>query len=194
MEGNSSSTLKDMLKSPSPPKPVLARSDQFTPATWADPVFSQTPEKPPLLLVINFLTFLLTRVPLSSLIDSFDAAFPYSSSSSSSCLFSHSDLQSEASSDHEKEEVIMVFGNSTRKDGVFPPPISSLELFNKGMRYSYLNYEEEDDTLVLEEIRIPHGDILRANRSGGRLRLAFVISDGESSDMEEEEEINENAG
>ncbi|KAJ6317314.1 hypothetical protein OIU76_012951 [Salix suchowensis] len=185
MEGNSSSALKDiMLKSPSPPKPVLARSDQFTPATWADPVFSN-PRETSIVAGDQFSDLSLDESPLSSL-NSFHAAFPYSSSS-------HSDLQSEASSDHEKEEVIMVFGNSTRKDGVFPPPISSLELFNKGMRYSYLNYEE-DDTLVLEEIRIPHGDILRANRSGGRLRLAFVISDGESSDMEEEEEINENAG
>ncbi|KAG5239566.1 protein FANTASTIC FOUR [Salix suchowensis] len=192
MEGNSSSALKDMLKSPSPPKPVLARSDQFTPATWADPVFSN-PRETSIVAGDQFSDLSLDESPLSSL-NSFDAAFPYSSSSSSSCLFCHSDLQSEASSDHEKEEVIMVFGNSTRKDGVFPPPISSLELFNKGMRYSYLNYEEDDDTLVLEEIRIPHGDILRANRSGGRLRLAFVISDGESSDMEEEEEINENAG
>lgn len=193
MEGNSSSTLKNMLKSPSPPKPVLARSDQFTPATWADPVFSN-PRETSIVAGDQFSDLSLDESPLSSL-NSFDAAFPYSSSSSSSCLFSHSDLQSDqASSDHEKEEIIMVFGNSTRKDGVFPPPISSLELFNKGMRYSYLNYEEDDDTLVLEEIRIPHGDILRANRSGGRLRLAFVISDGESSDMEEEEEINENAG
>uniref|UniRef100_A0A6N2M0I3 FAF domain-containing protein n=1 Tax=Salix viminalis TaxID=40686 RepID=A0A6N2M0I3_SALVM len=177
MEGNSSSTLKDMLKSPSPPKPV-------TPATWADPVFSKPPEKPPLLLVINFLTFLLTRVLLSSLINSFDAAFPYSSSSSSvkPVLITR------------KRRSSWFSGIQPEKMEFFPPPISSLELFNKGMRYSYLNYEEDDDTLVLEEIRIPHGDILRANRSGGRLRLAFVISDGESSDMEEEEEISENAG
>ncbi|KAF9676546.1 hypothetical protein SADUNF_Sadunf08G0013300 [Salix dunnii] len=198
MEGNSSSSLKDMLKSPSPPKPVLARSDQSTPATWANPVFSN-PKETSTVAGDQFADLSLEESSLSS-INSFDAALPYSSSSSSSCLFSHSDLQSEASSD-EKEEVIMnvetkrdvVFGNSTRKEGVFPPPISSLELFNKGMRYSYLNCEE-NDTLVLEEIKIPHGDILRANRSGGRLRLAFVISDSESSDMEEEEEINGNVG
>ncbi|KAJ6433044.1 hypothetical protein OIU84_020135 [Salix udensis] len=42
----------------------------------------------------------------------------------------------------------------------------------------------------LEEIKILRGDILRANRSGGRSRLAFVVSDDESSDIEEEEETN----
>ncbi|KAJ6767634.1 hypothetical protein OIU74_021491 [Salix koriyanagi] len=125
MEGNSSSALKDMLKSPSPPKPVLARVKPVLimrkrRSSW----FSGTqPEK-------------MEFSPRQSL--------PWN------CLI----------------KVCVTVISTTRKT----------------------------TPLVLEEIRIPHGDILRANRSGGRLRLAFVISDGESSDMEEEEEINENAG
>ena len=196
MEGNSSSCLKDMLKSPSPPRSILMRSHQSTPATWADSLFSNAKETTNVDNVAGgFVDLSLEESPLSSP-NSFDAALPYSSSSPSCCLFNHSDVQSEASSDDQTEEIMnvetkkeVVFGNPTKKEGVFPPPISSLELFNKGMSYSYLYYNDLNDTLVLEEIKIPPGDILRANRSGGRLRLAFVISDDESSDMEEEEEI-----
>uniref|UniRef100_A0A6N2MH41 FAF domain-containing protein n=1 Tax=Salix viminalis TaxID=40686 RepID=A0A6N2MH41_SALVM len=112
-------------------------------------------------------------------------------------LTSSSDVTSTGACFNQRGEIMNVdaekyvaFGNSTKKKGLFPPPISCLKLFSKGMPYRYLIYNEEDDSFELEEIKILRGDILRANRSGGRSRLAFVVSDDESSDIEEEEETN----
>ena len=193
MEGNGFSSLKDLSKSPSHPRPTLVRS-QSIPATRGYVIFSNTNETTN--VDDGFSDLSLQESSLSS-INSLDATLPYSSSPPPSCLTSLSDVMSEATFD-QKEEIMNVdarkyvaFGNSTKIKGLFPPPISCLRLFNKGMPCRYLNYNEENDSFELEEIKIPQGDILRANRSGGRLRLTLVVSDDESSDIEEEEEIME---
>ncbi|KAH8497498.1 hypothetical protein H0E87_019964 [Populus deltoides] len=163
MEGNGFSSLKDLSKSPSHPRPNLVRS-QSIPATWGYVIFSNTNETTN--VDDGFSDLSLEESSLSS-INSLDATLPYSSSPPPSCLTSLSDVMSEATFDQKDEEIMNV---DARK---------------------YLNYNEENDSFELEEIKIPQGDILRANRSGGRLRLTFVVSDDESSDIEEEEEIME---
>ncbi|CAK7325220.1 unnamed protein product [Dovyalis caffra] len=191
MEGKTFSGLKDQLKTPSPPKPTLLRS-QSIPASWGSSIFSNPNEANNVNNVADEFVHLSLEECSLSFVDSLDATLSFSSSFPSSCLLNLSDVQSEASSGLEEEiknvetKKYVAFGNSTKKKGLFPPPISCLKLFNKGTPYGYLNYNEETDSFVLEEIKIPQGDMLRASRSGGRLRLTFVISDDESSDIEEE--------
>ncbi|KAJ6773161.1 FANTASTIC FOUR-LIKE PROTEIN (DUF3049) [Salix koriyanagi] len=158
-------------------------------------VFQAPILKPPMLMGFFYLS--LGWTSLSS-INSLYATPPSSSSSPSSSSTDYlSDVTSTGACLNQKEEIMNVdaekyvaFGNSTKKKGLFPPPISCLKLFSKGMPYRYLIYNEENDRFELEEIKILQGDILRANRSGGRSRLAFVVSDDESSDIEEEEDTN----
>ncbi|KAF9675007.1 hypothetical protein SADUNF_Sadunf10G0186800 [Salix dunnii] len=190
MEGNGFSSVKDSPTSQSHPSPALVGS-QSIPATWGSASFPSTHIETT--VVDGFFYLSLGWTSLSS-INSLYATSP-SSSSSTDCL---SDVMSSTGACfNQKEEIMNVdaekhvaFGNSTKKKGLFPPPISCLKLFNKGIPYRYLIYNEENDSFKLEEIKILQGDILRANRSGGRSRLAFVVSDDESSDIEEEEETN----
>ncbi|KAB5539096.1 hypothetical protein DKX38_016629 [Salix brachista] len=194
MEGNGFSSRKDSPTSPSHPSPALVGS-QSIPATWGPASFSSTHIETT--NVDGFFYLSLGWTSLSS-INSLYATPPSSSSSPSSSSTDYlSDVMSTGACFKQKEEIMNVdaekhvaFGNSTKKKGLFPPPISCLKLFSKGRPYRYLIYNEENDSFELEEIKILHGDILRANRSGGRSRLAFVVSDDESSDIEEEEETN----
>ncbi|KAJ6717480.1 hypothetical protein OIU79_005626 [Salix purpurea] len=189
MEGNGFSSRKDSPTSPSHPSPALVGS-QSIPATWGPASFSSTHIETTNVDGFSYLS--LGWTSLSSINSLY--ATPPSSSSSTDYL---SDVMSTGACFNQKEEIMNVdaekyvaFGNSTKKKGLFPPPISCLKLFSEGMPYRYLNYNEENDRFELEEIKILQGDILRANRSGGRSRLAFVVSDDESSGIEEEEETN----
>lgn len=49
-----------------------------------------------------------------------------------------------------------------------------------------MKFNEDDQSFVLEEIKIPNKDFMRASRSDGHLKLYFVISDDEASEMEDE--------
>ncbi|KAJ6311342.1 hypothetical protein OIU77_013165 [Salix suchowensis] len=163
MEGSGFSSRKDSPTSPSHPSPALVGS-QSIPATWGPASFSSTHIETS--NVDGFFYLSLGWTSLSS-INSLYATPPSSSSSPSSSSTDYlSDVTSTGACLNQKEEIMNVDAEK------------------------YLIYNEENDRFELEEIKILQGDILRANRSGGRSRLAFVVSDDESSDIEEEEETN----
>ncbi|KDP43381.1 hypothetical protein JCGZ_26481 [Jatropha curcas] len=84
----------------------------------------------------------------------------------------------------EKKEINVK--NLHAKNGLFPPPISCLKLVKAGNPYTYLSFNEGDESFVLEEIRIPNRDIFRASRENGRLKLFFDHSEEEEGKKEKE--------
>lgn len=68
---------------------------------------------------------------------------------------------------------------------VFPPPITCLKSIRHGKPYAYMKFNENDQNFVLEQIKIPNNDFMRASRTDGRLKLYFVVSDDEASGLEE---------
>ncbi|KAJ7970587.1 protein FAF-like, chloroplastic [Quillaja saponaria] len=52
-----------------------------------------------------------------------------------------------------------------------PPPISSLKRVEKGKPCAYLKYDGEIDGYIVDEVNIPDGDVLLANREDGGLKM-----------------------
>ena len=63
----------------------------------------------------------------------------------------------------------------------FPPPISCLKMVKVGTPYRYLTYDQESDSYVVEEIKIPEGSLFHATREDGRLKLSMNFGDEEES-------------
>ncbi|KAJ7974881.1 Protein FANTASTIC FOUR like [Quillaja saponaria] len=68
---------------------------------------------------------------------------------------------------------------------VVPPPISSLKLIKTGKPYAYLEYDEDTETYVVDQVNIPNRDMLLARRENGRLNMYVVLPDCESASKKE---------
>lgn len=66
----------------------------------------------------------------------------------------------------------------------FPPPISVLKRVKTGIPYCYVRFDEETQSYVTEEIKIPYRGLFRASRADGRLRLYLDLSDNEDEEEE----------
>ncbi|KAG9128955.1 hypothetical protein Leryth_014723 [Lithospermum erythrorhizon] len=68
----------------------------------------------------------------------------------------------------------------------FPPPISCIG--GNGRPFVSFKSYRENGRFILEEVRIPQQEFLRASRENGRLKLHLVHSDDETfEDFEEDE-------
>ncbi|KAJ9128626.1 hypothetical protein P3X46_034680 [Hevea brasiliensis] len=143
--------------------------------------------------ISDFSDLSLEETSLSSSFHFLDAQLSLSSLFSSSSFELNSLLAETDEKDdmYKKEEIHhlknLSSGKPLTRGRLFPPPISCLKIFKTGRPYTYLSFNEEDDSFVLEEIRIPKSDIFRASREDGRLRLFFDHSGKEEEEEEEEE-------
>ncbi|KAJ1435937.1 The fantastic four family [Sesbania bispinosa] len=64
------------------------------------------------------------------------------------------------------------------------PPISCLKKVKVGKPYRYLTYGKENDSYVVEEIKIPNRSLFHASREDGRLKLSLNFEDEEEESQE----------
>ncbi|XP_047306622.1 uncharacterized protein LOC124910041 [Impatiens glandulifera] len=80
----------------------------------------------------------------------------------------------------------------------FPPPIPMLartENLSPHMPWTLKRYYSGDGRLIIKEVRVPHHDYFKVNRSGGRLTLDLVPMDDEffplGLGIDDDDEVND---
>ncbi|KAI4347862.1 hypothetical protein L6164_008639 [Bauhinia variegata] len=76
-----------------------------------------------------------------------------------------------------QQEIKTKPSRSASKGYSIPPPISCLRKVNDGEPYSYVRFDGETDSYVVEEIKVPNQSLFRASRENGSLKLYLDLVD-----------------